>query len=920
MQVHFRTHDELESAARRAEEAWRRGQWREAIRLYCSMFLARWHDLGGRSSALTPADLTILERITDLAVPLGMIDEADDTLRQVAEGYRRIGDRCWHDRILLKRVHLALNESRIDQALAQIGALCGSGDPSIQCLTDWQATYPHGHISRDVEELFAQAWLEAGRLLHAQGCNRPALLCFDRGLRHHAASVPCQVHLRLAVVRCLLELGELQACAERLTTLRASLDPVRYPGHLTAWHELSGKLHLLQGNFGPALQDLRAVWDVCRDFAFVAPMIRAATNLAQTQVLMNQTIEAVSVLEQVVAIASDQGEQRLLAQAQRLLDVAQARFRDASERAASVKDEQAATVRVETPDPILFQPAQVECYTLSHFEDRALRVQLHLRRHDWASARKALDRLEPFMSTDSRIVHARFQALRAMLDYHDGDLATAKASLSSARQMLLELGLQPERWQVQQLLTRCLGKLDESSPERNALGEENDRLLESFGASLPVADRVTYLLDKATELDEALARRVRRVQHLLWKISTSNVFVGVALRVAVWREINALLDAAYWQREAHNARLLDRPAEAVSPRRATPLLRRLLFVLPAEATLAFLVFPDSTVQICRRWMSLSLRVSSVSRTEVRQRIGDWHRLIPKANPEERNAVMRSLGVRLGLDEMARSLPWYVRRLRILPDDSLHGLPFAAIELSTNGRRPTYWGERFSISIGFQPEKRPHLRRTHTGDRPLVIGVMGGTQGLPSLVRTPHQLGWLREWLEGRRARATVLLDEEATVESVCHRLPTATLFHASCHGNFVQGEPARTGLVLAGPAGHETLDLLRMSGLDLTNLSHATLIACWGADNFIMPGRWILSLPEALWRAGASSVLASLWEVDEDLAERFVKIFYEQLIHHPPDAALKKTQARLRTEAGKGRDAKDWASFQIYGDPRRVRI
>lgn len=917
MPRHFQSHNELEAAAQLAEDAWRSGRWRDAVALYCDAFLHRWDDLDRRSEALTPADLTLLERVTDFAVPLGLTTEADDTLANVAEGYQRLGDRYWHDRIQVKRIHLAVNESRVDQAFDQLGELCGSADLSIQSITDWEAGYPHRPPSAEAFELFAQTWLETGRLMHLQGQNRPALRCFDRGLSQPSTSEACRVHLTLAAARCLLEIGELNAAEQRLTTLRPNLDGARNPGHVTAWHELSGKLHLLRGDFGAAQGDLRDVWKTCRAFAFVVPMVRAATNLAQTLIVLNQTIEARSILKEVFAIASEQGEERLAAQALRLLDVVEARFHGGPERAAGAKDEQAAAERVETPDPALFQPDHLECYTLSHFEDRALGFQLYLRRHDWIHARKSLDRLQPFRSTDSTIVQARLDAMRAMLEYHDGAPALAKEYLSKVRRLFAGLGLKPERWQIQLLLARCLDRLDEDAANRAALGEENDRLLEEFGASLPMPARVTYFLDKATQLDEALAARVRKIQALDARIEQARLFARLRLRFTMWRELNDLLDAAYWQREAHNARLLDRPADSVSIRRGTSLWRRVLWRSPLEATLAFLVLPDSTVGICRRWLSLTFWVSPSGRYEVRRRIGHWHRLIPQSNREERDAVMRSLAETLKLDDLASSLSRYVRRLRILPDDALHGLPFAAVELPGSGRRREFWGDRFSLSIGFQPERRRQHGKA-AGDEPLLAGVAGGSPNLRLLVKTPDQIAWVQRWFEARGHVTAPLMDSAATVDAVTTRLETATFFHISCHGEFVQGEPERTGLLLSSDDDHNIVNLLRFSTLDLSKLRHATLIACWAADNFVLPGRWVLSLPEVLWRAGAGSILASLWEVDEDVAERFVKMFYEQLLAHPPDVALQKAQMQMRTTAGKGRDAKDWASFQVYGDPRRL--
>ncbi len=345
--------------------------------------------------------------------------------------------------------------------------------------------------------------------------------------------------------------------------------------------------------------------------------------------------------------------------------------------------------------------------------------------------------------------------------------------------------------------------------------------------------------------------------------------------------------------------------------------RRLLLKSPIEASIAFLVLPDSTVVLCQRWLSLSFHVSHIDKHELRRLVGQWHRQIPEADVESRDATLRRLARALHCDALMNSLPFYVRRLRILPDDALHGTPFAAIEIETSDPRRIYWSDRFAISIGFQPDRRRRQSRRQPAV-PLLAGVSAGSATRAPLATTAAQLRQVSEWLLSHGQEPLCLTDSGATVAAVSERLPNATFFHVSCHGDFVQDDPAHTGLLLNGPQGEETLSLLNVSALDLSRLEHATLIACWGADNFVLPGRWILSLPEAFWRAGAGTILASLWEVEEDVAETFVQTFYQHLPGKRPDVALRAAQRAMRATAGKYRDVKNWAGFQLYGDATRI--
>jgi CHAT domain-containing protein len=928
----FLYHVDLQAAVQKADDQWRAGNWHDAFAQYCDIFSSRWQDLQKKEELLAPAELTILERITDFAVPMEMGEQSDTVLAHVVAGYQRQGDRYWTDRIRIKRIHLALNGHQLELARHQLGELFQSSDFSINSVIHWDTRYSHAAGSQDRDELLAQAWLETGRLMHLLGQNQQAVMCFNLGLGHSAASDASKVRLQLAVIASLIELGELDAARPRLAALKSNLDVNASPATLTTWHEYSARIDLLRGEFGLALRHVRQVWKICCQYRFVLPMLRAMINLAQFHILLNETIEARVILRHVYAKVRC-SQNQLVVQVLRLFQVAGVTLHGGLERAASVIDEQQAkgeeekekAKRVETSDPLLFPAGGEECYTLAHFDDRALVFHWSLSWHSWVNARKSLDRLAPFRATDSKVIHARLDGMRAMLEYYAGEVASATKLLGQARNEFFQLGLEPDRWQIQVLWNRCLERLPVTDDERSKLAEErtklareNEDLLESFGNRLPMRNRVNFFLDKATQLDEALASRIRKLQDLKKEMDEARLFRRLRLKFALWQGLNDLLDEAYWQKEAHHSRVLENPESTDPERKRTRLWRRLVFISPREATVAFLVFPDSTVGICRRWLSLDFWISKVPKPELRQKIGEWHRWIPRANPERLDETLSEITELLALEPMVNTLPRYVKTLRVLPDDVLHGLPYAAITLGSQTNDPCYLGKRFNVSIVFQPERQTRKRRAgHGTGKPLLAGVTVPLNGFPALDLTHDQIAWVQQWLEQRGNPCQPLFDDMACTQTICKGLASASLFHISCHGKFVQGDPKNTGLVLKTADGSEVLSLLELAKLPLEQLQHATLISCWGADNFILPGRWILSLPQVLWRAGVGTVLASLWEIEEKVAERFVKLFYEKLRDHPPDIALSGAQESMRQSA---HDVQHWAGFQVYGDPSRLRF
>src|SRR5262249_3221948 len=140
----------------------------------------------------------------------------------------------------------------------------------------------------------------------------------------------------------------------------------------------------------------------------------------------------------------------------------------------------------------------------------------------------------------------------------------------------------------------------------------------------------------------------------------------------------------------------------------------------------------------------------------------------------------------------------------------------------------------------------------------------------------------------------------------------------ACHGTFEPKTPGASGIVLAGA---ERLTLRDITSLDLQRIRVAFLASCWSADNFVSPGRWIVSLPYALLGAGVQTVVGSLWEVLDEVSVLFAQEFYERLqAGIPSDEALRQAlQVCRRRPTGEQRPLWDWAGFVLTGVPSPVR-
>jgi len=201
---------------------------------------------------------------------------------------------------------------------------------------------------------------------------------------------------------------------------------------------------------------------------------------------------------------------------------------------------------------------------------------------------------------------------------------------------------------------------------------------------------------------------------------------------------------------------------------------------------------------------------------------------------------------------------------------------------------------------------------------------------PPLPGVPVELQHVTDWLAARGLNCQRLDDVTRATRwpakaTVAEWLPRAALFHIACHGIFNPDQPDGSGMVFVpSPNQWEVLSLRELSALNLTGLQHATLSSCWSADHFVLPGRWIISLPETLYRAGAHSVLGCLWPVDDRVGVGLMRRFYEYLNQHPRDEALRRAQLDcLRYQLPDDRLADQahpvfWAGYNLYGDCRRL--
>jgi CHAT domain-containing protein len=246
----------------------------------------------------------------------------------------------------------------------------------------------------------------------------------------------------------------------------------------------------------------------------------------------------------------------------------------------------------------------------------------------------------------------------------------------------------------------------------------------------------------------------------------------------------------------------------------------------------------------------------------------------------------------------------VDTLVIVPDGPLLGIPFAAL----------HDGQDFlirSYAIGTVPGLHliEPIGTAPVHPRALVAGLSAAVQGFPALPGVEDELRDVSQLYQAE------LLDNQSFTESNVEQAEDKSSFnlvHIASHGTFESEASKSFLLTYDGKLGMDSLERIIRSGkagedaLDLLTLS-----ACETAAG---DERAALGLAGVAIKAGARSVVATLWNINDEAASSLVRDFYREL-HHDSGSkakALRAAQLRLLDDP-RYRHPGYWAPFLLIG-------
>jgi CHAT domain-containing protein/Tfp pilus assembly protein PilF len=362
--------------------------------------------------------------------------------------------------------------------------------------------------------------------------------------------------------------------------------------------------------------------------------------------------------------------------------------------------------------------------------------------------------------------------------------------------------------------------------------------------------------------------------------------------------------------------------------------------------------------------ALSVFMLPATEQALRESVDAFRRLIARSDADA-DLATRSRALYSLLLQPAQTLIERSERLLILPDGPLHKLPWSALSRVLPGRKPSYLAEWKPIHTAVSATVYAELRRrrdsspregavvvaafgdpTYPPPPPTRLTTLRGEPDEPEEVRPSEdevaepgdaQLrsvargGFRFEPLPKSRIEVTeiaalyspktaVYLGRDATEERAKTVSRDVPLIHFACHAVTNNRFPLDSALVLTIPKesrpgqdngllqAWEVFESVRIDA-DLVTLS-----ACESGLGKEMAGEGLIGLTRAFQYAGARSVLASLWKVDDKATAELMTRFYGYLkAGKTKDEALRLAEIDLIRSA-EFSQPKHWAAFQLSGD------
>lgn len=911
-----------------------KGQVQEALIAYCNLLNYYINQLEPQGLSFTINEVRIVDRLADLALFTGQQAAAVHLLAALTGIARKVQNVPIRIHAATKWLLVQLsngNGAAVTEGIRELADITGDVtemEISPEGLLYWENNLRLGPGIKPQDRADCMVCLYdlLGSFLLSSGRFGDAVILFERALQltkefPSPVMASRQLPVKLLQVRALFQQGEVVNAKAMLLLLEPEVKAAELAsGAQFQWWDLQSRIALAQGELGVAHVSILNIIYACHEHGLVQAEVQASINLAITKIILNHSKEAIDLLSECLQRSELVKNERLTAKIGRLMLVAKSRMQVTMPALNYRKDTKgnppASTARTMSADL-----ERGEDY-LSFFEEKALLFQSYLAEHREDKAATVLYELRPYIDRcDSTLIKARYEMLQYRYLYFTNAPIPNEMPVQLILDYLKKESLLPELWQFRQFV----GHTDfVKAKEQAAWTQENQRLLNVITDSLPPIMRALYLLNKWSPNEEYLAGVADQLLQTKGQVLATKFSL-----TRWWRNLGFMKQVLAYRQQVN--RYKDHLARSVIQGGSNPFTFtnlpgtiQSLWRQPKDVlAISYLVLPDRVVIIARSFLRVRFYTTFISRVQLRRvvfLVRDW--LYPegkfrglatsKSAPEafeDPKALIAQLGEVLQLQTIIEENRRNSKQLAFEADDVLYGFPFSL--LTINGKNIF---EQVGISVtvenGNTTRKAPVLNTQHA----LLTGVSSAVHGLQPLPGVKDEIEQISGLLTTAGATVKMLMNSDATIDTLKQQLPKANLAHFACHGLFNYEQPDKSGLLLSNGEVFTLRQILAFN--ELHHLQLLVLSSCRGAEHFVLPGRWLIGLPETFCRAGVGAVLAYLWPVDDDFAAAFTVRFYELLKKNAAVEAYRLTLSDAKNNRlhlrGDYSAPKHWAGAVLY--------
>ncbi len=256
------------------------------------------------------------------------------------------------------------------------------------------------------------------------------------------------------------------------------------------------------------------------------------------------------------------------------------------------------------------------------------------------------------------------------------------------------------------------------------------------------------------------------------------------------------------------------------------------------------------------------------------------------------------------------------RLLLVPDATLHHLPFAALPVGSQ-QRPLVQSAEFTISPSILFAIHSEAGSEPVPPRSIVLfGAPEHDRQRVPLPPLPHAGAEVAE-VARLYPSPVVFSGESATRARFLEHLGGHQVLHFAGHAMAGRSPEDPAYLVLAGdsPVDSGALYLDQLAGRRFEHLELAVLSACGTVAGDGSRTGGLAGLARPFLAAGVPRVVGTLWPIDDRAARRLLVRFHRAFVHHGrPSRALREAQLDLLNSDDPDLVSPSaWAAFQVVG-------